>query len=842
MLSIASLRNCGRAALKSQSLLKLGPQRFASTLGSSLSKRQSDECDAVVIGGGAVGASIAYHLAKREVKDVVLLEKSELTAGSTWHAAGLATYFHPGINLKRIHWDSINLFNVLEAETGQDVGFHKPGSLRLATTPERVNEIYYHMSRHGWNKAPQWIVSPEEIKELCPIINIDSVLAGLYNPNDGHIDPYSLTQALAIGARQYGAEIYVNTPVTDLKQRPDKRWEVHTDQGMLVAKHIINAAGFYGRKIGQMVGLDLPLVAIHHQYCVTGSIPEFKDFKREIPVMRDLEGSYYFRQEKDALVVGPYEAPHKMVVCKDWYDKGVPPDFGKELFESDIDRIVDHYNIAMSRFPAFANADIQRLISGPITFAPENIPLIGPVSELRNYWNAVGFGYGIIHSGGAGRYLADWIVDGEPPYDLMETDGARFDSWATRDYLFDKVSESYGLNNMIMYPKEERPAGRPTSRVSGLYSSLSNHGAVYGFRSGWEVPNWFCLPGDVPGYIPSYKRTNWFGPVGRECNFVLNKAGLYDLSSYGKVTVKGKDAAKFISKVLANKLPEVGQVNVSHMITPKGRVYGEYEVLRLEEDNFFLTCGAAAEKHHLRWLIENSAEYDVEINNVTEEWNCLAISGPKSREILAKATGSSNFSEANFPNHTCQMVLINGVEVGAVAMSFTGQFGWEFYVRSSDMEALHNNLWEAGSEFDIGHVGSYALSNLRVKAGIRALGLEFSVNTNPIEAGLEKYIDFTKPFIGKEAVLAEKLKEASRQLVFLNVDTFDVDAEGNESIWVNDAVQGYTTSGGFDYEAKKGIAFAYLPPHLVKEAGQSLQVDLIGRKYNAKIVADPLHS
>lgn len=276
------------------------------------------------------------------------------------------------------------------------------------------------------------MITPEEIKEFCPIINLDSVLGGLYNPDDGHIDPYSLTQALAIGARQHGAEIYINTPVTHLKQRSDNRWEVHTDKGILVAKHIINAAGFYGRHIGKMVGLDLPLVAIHHQYCVTGSIPEFKNFKREIPVMRDLEGSYYFRQEKDALVVGPYEGPHKMLVCEDWYDQGVPPNFGKELFDSDIDRIVDHLTVAMNRFPPFANADIQRVISGPITFAPENLPIIGPTPQLKNYWNAVGFGYGIIHSGGAGRYLADWIIDGEPPYDLMETDAARFDTWTTR--------------------------------------------------------------------------------------------------------------------------------------------------------------------------------------------------------------------------------------------------------------------------------------------------------------------------------------------------------------------------------------------------------------------------
>uniref|UniRef100_A0A673K688 Dimethylglycine dehydrogenase, mitochondrial-like n=1 Tax=Sinocyclocheilus rhinocerous TaxID=307959 RepID=A0A673K688_9TELE len=464
-----------------------------------LGKRLRDSAETVVIGGGCVGVSLAYHLAKAGQKDVVLLEKSELTAGSTWHAAGLTTYYHPGINLKKIHYYSIKLFEQLEAETGQAVGFHQPGSIRLASTPVRVNELKYQMTRTHWHPTPQFLIGPEKIQQLFPLLNMDKVLAGLYNPGDGHIDPYSLTMALAAGARMYGAQIYYPAPVTGLTPTADGRWDVQTPHGTIRANRIVNATGFWARELGQMIGFQHPTIPVHHQYVVTATVPEVKALEAELPVIRDLEGSYYLRQERDGLLFGPYEKEEKMKLQDSWIRDGVPPGFGKELFESDLDRIMDHVERAMEMVPVLKNADIINIVSGPITYTPDLLPMIGPHQGARNYWTAIGFGYGIIHSGGVGKFLSDWIVSGEPPYDLIECDPNRYAHWTSVPHLCAKARESYGFNNVVGYPKEERFAGRPTNRVSGVYELLKDRCSM-GFHAGWEQPHYFHKPGDDSGY------------------------------------------------------------------------------------------------------------------------------------------------------------------------------------------------------------------------------------------------------------------------------------------------------------------------------------------------------
>uniref|UniRef100_A0A9J8AEG8 Dimethylglycine dehydrogenase n=1 Tax=Cyprinus carpio carpio TaxID=630221 RepID=A0A9J8AEG8_CYPCA len=464
-----------------------------------LGKRLKDSAETVVIGGGCVGVSLAYHLAKAGQKDVVLLEKSELTAGSTWHAAGLTTYYHPGINLKKIHYYSIKLFEQLEAETGQAVGFHQPGSIRLASTPVRVDELKYQMTRTHWHPTPQFLIGPEKIQQLFPLLNMDKVLAGLYNPGDGHIDPYSLTMALAAGARMYGAQIYYPAPVTGLTPTADGRWDVQTPHGTIRANRIVNATGFWARELGQMIGFQHPTIPVHHQYVVTATVPEVKALKTELPVIRDLEGSYYLRQERDGLLFGPYEKEEKMKLQDSWVRDGVPPGFGKELFESDLDRIMDHVERAMEMVPVLKNADIINIVSGPITYTPDLLPMIGPHQGARNYWTAIGFGYGIIHSGGVGRFLSDWIMSGEPPYDLIECDPNRYAHWTSVPYLCAKARESYGFNNVVGYPKEERFAGRPTDRVSGVYELLKDRCSM-GFHAGWEQPHYCHKPGDNTGY------------------------------------------------------------------------------------------------------------------------------------------------------------------------------------------------------------------------------------------------------------------------------------------------------------------------------------------------------
>ncbi|XP_043562825.1 dimethylglycine dehydrogenase, mitochondrial isoform X1 [Chiloscyllium plagiosum] len=804
-------------------------------------KRWKDNAETVIIGGGCIGVSLAYHLAKAGMKDVILLEKSELTAGSTWHAAGLTTYFHPGINLKKIHHYSIKLYEALEEETGQAVGFHQPGSIRIATTPTRVDEFHYQMTRTRWNVTPQFLIGPEKVQELFPLINIDKVLAGLYNPGDGHIDPYSLTMALAAGARQYGAELYYPVAVTGLSSRFDGTWDVETPDGIIHANRIVNCAGFWACEIGKMIGLEHPLIPVHHQYVITATIPEVKSLKQELPVLRDLEGSYYLRQERDGLLFGPYEVQEKMKIQESWLTDGVPPGFGKELFESDLDRIMDNVENAMEMVPVLKKADIINIISGPITYTPDILPLAGPFQGVRNYWVAIGFGYGIIHAGGIGKYLSDWIMDGEPDFDLIELDPNRFGKWTTTKFSLAKARESYGFNNAVGYPKEERFAGRPTERVSGIYETLKTKGSM-GFHAGWEQPHWFYKPGDDTGYRPSFRRTNWFEPVGRECKQVMEKVGVFDLTPFGKFTVKGKDSVKLLDHLIANVVPKVGSINISHMLTQRGRVYAEVTISHLSEEEFLLVTGSGSELHDIRYIEEEAVNggYAVEICNVTDEIGVLGVAGPFSRKVLQKLT-TVDMSGTAFKFLQCKPVTLAGIPLTAMRISYTGELGWELYHKRQDTAALYAAIMEAGQEFGIDNFGAYAMNSLRLEKAFRGWGAEMNCDSNAFEAGLDYFIKLNKPvdFIGKQALMNIKKEGVKRKLVYLTMQTDDVDPEGNESIWYEDKVVGNTTSGAYSYNTQQCVAFAYVPLELSK-IGQQLEVELLNKKYKAVIIQEPL--
>uniref|UniRef100_A0A8D3DSM4 Dimethylglycine dehydrogenase n=1 Tax=Scophthalmus maximus TaxID=52904 RepID=A0A8D3DSM4_SCOMX len=713
-----------------------------SNVSSVLGKRWKDTADTVIIGGGCVGVSLAYHLAKAGMKDVVLLEKSELTAGSTWHAAGLTTYYHPGINIKKVHYDSIKLYESLEAETGQAVGFHQPGSVRIASTAARVDEMKYQMTRTHWHVTQQYFIGPEKVKELFPLLNIDKVLAGLYTPGDGHIDPYSLTMALAAGARMYGAQIYNPAPVTALSPTADGKWDVQTPHGTIRANRIVNSSGFWAREVGQMIGFEHPTIPVHHQYVVTATVPEVKALEKELAVIRDLEGSYYLRQERDGLLFGPYEKMEKMVLQDSWVRDGVPPGFGKELFESDLDRIMEHVEMAMEMVPVLKKADIINIVSGPITYTPDLLPMVGPHQGVRNYWTAIGFGYGVIHAGGIGKFLSDWIRNGEPPYDLIECDPNRYGKWADVPFMCAKARESYGFNNVVGYPKEERFAGRPTSRTSGVYDLLKDQGSM-GFHAGWEQPHWFYKPGDDTGY---------------------------------------------------------------------------------------------------KWMETEAADggYDVDISNVTEDIGVLGIAGPNSRKVLQKLT-DEDMSDAGFKFLQCKTIKLAGTPVRAIRISYTGELGWELYIDQKSMAAVYQAMMEAGKEEGIDNFGTYAMSSLRLEKGFRGWGAEMNCDTNPLEAGLDYFIKLNKPadFIGKAALQEIKAKGLKRKLSYITLDTDNIDPEGNETIWHNGKVVGNTTSGAYSYSIQQSLAFAYLPPELCS-VGQKVEVELLGRKYPAMVVQEPL--
>ncbi|NXP34975.1 M2GD protein, partial [Leiothrix lutea] len=794
---------------------------------------RKDRADTVIIGGGCVGVSLAYHLAKAGLKDVVLLEKSELTAGSTWHAAGLTTYFHPGINLKKIHAYSIKLYEKLEEETGQVI----PLNLWNVNSEQFQLDVFLFSDiRSGY---------VEKHSHLFHLTFLSLVLAGLYNPGDGHIDPYSLTMALAAGARKYGAQLNYPVQVTNLNPRSDGTWEVETPLGIIQAKRIVNTAGFWAREIGKMIGLQHPLIPVHHQYVVTSTVPEVKALKTELPVIRDLEGSYYLRQERDGLLFGPYESEEKMKLQESWVTNGVPPGFGKELFESDLDRIMEHIEAAMEMVPVLRKADIVNTISGPITYSPDILPMVGPHQGVRNYWVAIGFGYGIIHAGGMGKYLSDWILEGEPPFDLIEVDPNRYGKWTTTQYTAAKARESYGFNNIVGYPKEERFAGRPTERTSGLYDLLKSRCSM-GFHAGWEQPHWFYKPGDETGYKPSFRRTNWFEPVGREYKQVMEKVGVIDLSPFGKFKVKGPDSVKLLDHLFANVVPKVGSTNISHMLTPRGKVYAELTVSQLYPGEFMLVTGSGSELHDLRWIEEQIARggYKVEIENMTDEMGVLSVAGPYARQVLQKLT-NEDLSDASFKFLQCRHLKLSNIPVTAIRISYTGELGWELYHRKQDSVPLYNAIMEAGQKEGIDDFGTYALNTLRLEKGFRAWGAEMNCDTNPLEAGLEYFVKLNKAadFTGKQALKQIKEKGLQRRLVYLTLDTDNVDPEGNESVWHNGKartiVVGNTTSGCFSYGAQQSLAFAYVPMELSK-VGQKLEVELLGKNYPATIIQEPL--
>ncbi|KAL5260238.1 hypothetical protein ACHWQZ_G010380 [Mnemiopsis leidyi] len=782
------------------------------------------------------------------MKNVVLLEKTELTAGSTWHAAGLTTYYHPGINLRKLHYESIKLFERIEEETDQEIGFHATGSIRLAHSKEHMNEFKYMMTRHQWHQANQQLLYPDSIEDMHPLLNMEGILGGLYTPGDGHTDPYSLTMAYAKGARMYGATLVQDTPVTGTKQLANGTWEVDTPSGKINAKHIVNAAGFHARELGHMSGLDIPLVPIHHQYLVSASLPFLEDWQkneggRKVPALRDLRGSYYVRQERTGLLIGPYESQEKMKIQEDWYDVGVPKGFGKELYESDLDRLDKCIEHVMDLLPIIQETDIQSVVAGPITYSPDILPMIGPTHHLKNYWFAVGFGYGIAHSGGAGNYLARWIMNGEPDYDLIECDPDRYSTWTDRKFLMAKARESYGMNTAPAFPKEERWAGRPTARVSGAYEETKARGAAFGFHAGWEQPHWFATQGERTDTPVCYTRKHYHDAVGREVDMIMNRVGVADLTPFGKFMLEGPGATKFLSSMVANTLPKLNRVNISHMLTPNGKVYAELTISRLDKDKYYLVTGSGSELHDLRWLKQHMPE-DAEftLENVTDDMGVLAVTGKYSREVMSNMTDSP-MSHEEFPFLECRQMKLAGFDVQATRISYTGELGWEIHHDAKDTGALYRKILEAGADYGIGDYGTYATNSLRIEKGFRGWGAEMNLDKNPYEAGLGPFIKPNKKtkFIGQEACQKISQNDLKCKLVVMTVDTHGfVDPEGNETVWFDNKVVGNTTAGAWSYNSNTSICMAFLPPHLT-ELGTNVYVELLGRRFKATVVNDPLY-
>ncbi len=790
----------------------------------------------VVIGGGIVGCSVLYHLTRLGWTDVALVEKGELTQGSTWHAAGNTPLFSTSLAVSRMHMESVALYQRLEAETGQAVGFHKTGSLRLALRPERMDEWRHHRGKARYLGLAYELLGPGEIKALHPLIETAGVLGAVWNPDDGHIDPSSVTQALAKGARDRGAKVLRRTEVVGLARTPAGEWQVETTRGRIAAETLVNAAGLWAREAGALSGLDLPIVPMEHQYLVTEAIPEIASLARELPILRDVDVSYYLRQERGGLLLGPYERP-----ARAWGVGSIPLGFGMELLPPELDRLQTIVEQAMARVPALGRAGIKRVVNGAITYTPDGNPMLGPVRGLPNYFLAVGFSFGITQAGGAGKHLAEWIVEGEPGIELWELDPRRYGAYATLPYAVARCVDSYEDEYAILYPQLERAAGRP-SKPGPLYAQLAEEGAVFGARNGWERANWFAEPGEERFDRPSFRRANWFAAVGRECRNVRERCGILDMSSFAKFEVSGPGAAAFLDRLVANRLQrKAGGTALAHFLSDTGGVYAEMVAARLEGGRFYLVSASAAELHDLDWLERHAPSGGgVTIENVTERYGALLATGPRARDLLARLSNAP-LDDERFPSRGCREIAVAGVPVRALRISYAGELGWELHHPIEKASALYQALMSAGEELGAAPFGFRALNSLRLEKAYRGWGSELSLEVSPLAAGLARFVRLDKgDFIGRQALLGQAGREPRERLAYLAVDTADADAFGGQAVFADGRVTGIVTSGGYGHVVGRSIAFAYVEPASAAP-GTALEVEILGERRPARVLAEALY-
>ncbi|PXW70375.1 dimethylglycine dehydrogenase [Loktanella sp. PT4BL] len=786
---------------------------------------------AVVIGGGVIGCSILYHLAKLGWTDVVLLERDELTSGSTWHAAANIHGLHDSTNISRIQHYTMNLYNALEEETGQSCGVFQPGSLYLAQTEAREHQLrlqaakakFYGMNFHEVDRA--------EAERLHPLVDFDGIRCIMFEPDGGNVDPSGVTNAYAIGARQRGAEIHRFTPVTATVPQPDGTWIVETPKGNLHTEWVINAAGLWGREVAQLAGITLPLLPTEHQYFVTETIPQIAALDRRLPSVADRDGEYYLRQEGQGLLVGAYEKDVRF-----WAEDGTPQGFGHELFADDLERIEDNMMRAIARVPAVGEAGIKRVINGPMIWSPDSNVLYGPHPDLHNYFCCNGIIPGFSQSGGMGLMAAQWIINGESDYDMFAWDVARFGPWADAKFTKARVGDQYAKRFAIHFPNEERSAGRPV-RTRPVYEKQKAMGAVFGLNYGWEHPLWFADAPDV-AETNGFTRQNWFAPVGREARMLRQAAGIIDISNFAKYLVKGPGAADWLNAVFANHMPKaVGRSCLTPLIGVNGGIAGDFTVTRLAEDAFMIIGSGAAERYHQRFWNAVPLPAGTTFESRTDTMCGFNVAGPLSRALLAKLTDADLSNDA-FPFMRSQQITVAGVDVVALRVSFTGDLGWELHCAQADQLQLYEALLAAGRDLGAGPVGSRALMSLRIEKGYGSWGREYSPEYWPQEVGLDRLIKVEKDFLNKSSYL--KIKDnAPRELlqVIEVTEVTDADASGGEPIFLPDGTPvGRVTSGTYGYSVEKSLSLGYLKN---VPAGTVVDVMILGKPHRGVVLAEP---
>jgi dimethylglycine dehydrogenase len=796
----------------------------------------SEQARVVIIGGGAVGCSALYHLAKLGWTDCLLVERDELTSGSTWHAAGNCPNFSTSWNVIKFQRHSTKLYAGLGDAVGYPINYHVTGSIRLAHTRDRMDEYKHVIAMARAQGLDFALLSPAEAKEKYPFLELDDLVGALWDPLDGDIDPSQLTQAFAKGARDAGCRIQRFTRVTGLERTAAGEWRVQTDKGDIRCEIVVNAAGYRAGEIMAMVGQYLPVVAMSHQYLVTESIPALAARPEKLPLLRDPDVSYYLRQERDGLLLGPYEGqatPH-------WLD-GIPEEFANQLYPDALDRLESYIEQAIGRMPILGTVGVQRVINGPIPYSPDGNPYIGPAHGLTNFYQCCCFSFGIAQAGGAGKTIAEWITQGEPEWDFWVFDPRRYTDYATKKYVVGKAIELYQNEYAVAFPFEERPAGRP-AKTTALYDRLKAKGAMFCARGGWERAAWFPRAGETAEERPSFRRTNWHAAVGEECRAVRERVGILDLGGFTKLVLEGPGAAAWLDRMICGRLPKLGRIALSYMLNERGGIVSELTITRLAADRFYLISAAAAEWHDIDWIEQHlPRDGSVRLTNLSARLGSLVLAGPEARAVLGQV------SEADLSNGAFPWLAAREIEIGygrclALRVNYVGELGWELHAPMENLAPLYEALWAAGAPRAIRDFGMYAMDSLRLEKGYRGWKSDMTHEYTPLMASLDRFVDLAKgEFRGRDALVKEHNSGPKERLVPLVLDDAgDADAPACAPVWQDGAIVGLVSSGGYGHTLDRSLALAYVRADLAVP-GTAVDIEILGERRPARVGREPLY-
>ncbi len=800
-------------------------------------KKLPTQVKVVIVGGGVMGASLAYHLAEEGWSDCLLIEKGELTSGSTWHAAGQCPSFIADFNMAKIHHYGLQLYPKLEQLTGQYVSWHGCGGIRFALKPA---EVEWFERVKGVGKMIGFdceIIDPAKIKQLIPYANIDGVLAGAQTFTDGHVDPAGVCNAMAKGARKRGATIVTGNRVIDIKQRKSGDWEVFTEQGNVIAEHVVNAAGCYARQVSQMVGTDVPLTNMKHTYLVTDTVPAFLDSDVEMPVIRDPYPSSYYRQEQKSGLIGIYEKANSEE-C--WTHRGGWPEWDSEneLFDANFENIMPYVERVMERIPMWRELGIKRVVCGAIPHTPDGNPFLGPAAGLRNFWHCNGASIGIAAGAGSGKYLSQWMIYGDAEINMAGVDPRRYSAYAPGDYCKGKSHEDYECMYKLLLPGEERDASRK-ARITPLYTLLASRGAVYAEANGWERPKWFSLDGRIEE--TGFRHNNTFDVVAQECRAVRERVGVLELSSFAKYDVVGKDAESFLNRISASNMPlREGGITLTHYLSETGRINGESTITRLAAERYYVLSGATSEERDWAMLTQGiAAGEDVTVTNITNDLGVLVVAGPQSRQLLASLT-ESDLSNPSFRWLSGKEIEIAGHSVRALRVNYVGELGWELHCPMANMLGVYEAVWAAGVAHGIANFGTYAMNSLRLEKAYKGWGAELTNEISMVDADAMRFFANQKQhFIGKRATLNVLEKGSVIKLVYFEVEATDNDVMGGEPVLDGNRAIGVTTSGGYGHTTQRSLGFAYVEAQYAK-VGCEFDVYLLGETRKAIVLGEPV--